>query len=49
MQCLDDLRELCFIKEQRKQEPVRKVRFSDSSFDNVPVPTISTPEFSNNV
>ena len=36
MQCLQDLRELCFIKEQRRKEPIRTVKFSDSSGDSVP-------------
>ena len=37
MQCLGDLRELCIIKDQRRKEPLRKVTFTDSSYDAVPV------------
>ena len=37
MQCLGDLRELCFIKDQRRKEPLRKVKFTDLSYDAVPV------------
>ena len=40
MRCLGDLRELCFIKEQRRIEPTRKVKFSDASIESLPVSSI---------
>ena len=44
LKCLDDVKELCFIKKQRRIVATRKVAFSDSSFGLSPAPSTDAYE-----